>query len=43
MYDEKKDQIRGFLVDFPLHFLENEDLTPPRFAKERLVNQKAFV
>lgn len=42
-YEKKKYQIRGFLVDFPLHFLEDENLTPPRFAKERLVNQKAFV
>ena len=41
-YEEKKDQIIGHIVEFPLHFLEEEQLGISFFSKENLVPERNF-
>ena len=41
-YEEKKNQIVGHIVEFPLHFLEEEQLGISFFSKENLVPERNF-
>ena len=41
-YEEKKSQIIGHIVEFPLHFLEEEQLGISFFSKENLVPERNF-
>ena len=41
-YEEKKNQIIGHIVEFPLHFLEEEKLGISFFSKENLVPERNF-
>ena len=41
-YEEKKNQILGHIVEFPLHFLEEEQLGISFFSKENLVPERNF-
>lgn len=41
-YNKKKDGIIGHAVEFPLHFLENENLGIDFFSVENLVPEKNF-
>ena len=41
-YEEKKSQIIGHIVEFPLHFLEEETLGISFFSKENLVPERNF-
>ena len=41
-YEEKKNQIIGHIVEFPLHFLEEEQLGISFFSKENLVPERNF-
>ncbi len=41
-YEEKKNQIIGHIVEFPLHFLEEETLGISFFSKENLVPERNF-
>ena len=41
-YNKKKDEIIGHAVEFPLHFLENENLGIDFFSVENLVPEKNF-
>ena len=41
-YEENKDKIIGHIVEFPLHFLEEEDLGISFFSKENLVPERNF-
>ena len=42
LYNEEKDNIKGHIVEFPLHFLEREALGIPFFSKENCVPQKSY-
>ena len=42
LYDKEKDNIKGHIVEFPLHFLEREALGIPFFSKENCVPQKSY-
>ena len=42
LYDEEKDNIKGHIVEFPLHFLEREELGIPFFSKEKIVPEKTY-
>ena len=42
-YELKKNQIIGHIVEFPLHFLEKEELGLSFFSKENLVPERNFV
>lgn len=42
-YKQVKDSIIGNIVEFPLHFLEDEILERPLFCKEKLVPIKNFI
>ena len=39
---KKKNQIIGHIVEFPLHFLEEEQLGISFFSKENLVPERNF-
>ena len=39
----KNDEIKGFLVEFPLNFLKNEDLTFSTISVENLLPEKGFI
>ena len=41
-YEENKNQIVGHIVEFPLHFLEEEQLGISFFSKENLVPERNF-
>ena len=41
-YEENKNKIIGHIVEFPLHFLEDEELGIPFFSKENLVPERNF-
>ena len=41
-YEEKKNQIIGHIVEFPLHFLEEEQLGISFFSKENLIPERNF-
>ena len=41
-YDENKKKIIGHIVEFPLHFLEEEELGISFFSKENLVPERNF-
>ena len=41
-YEENKNKIVGHIVEFPLHFLEEEDLGISFFSKENLVPERNF-
>ena len=41
-YEEKKGQIIGHIVEFPLHFLEEEQLGISFFSKENLIPERNF-
>ena len=41
-YEEKKNKIIGHIVEFPLHFLEEEQLGISFFSKENLVPERNF-
>ena len=41
-YEENKNKIIGHIVEFPLHFLEEEDLGISFFSKENLVPERNF-
>ena len=41
-YEENKHKIIGHIVEFPLHFLEEEDLGISFFSKENLVPERNF-
>ena len=41
-YDENKHKIIGHIVEFPLHFLEEEELGISFFSKENLVPERNF-
>ena len=41
-YEEKKNKIIGHIVEFPLHFLEEETLGISFFSKENLVPERNF-
>ena len=42
LYQEKKDSFKGHIVEFPLHFLEKENLGIGFFAVENLVPERNF-
>ena len=42
-YSQHKNEIRGFLVEFPLHFLHNEDLRIKIFNKEYYIPEESFI
>jgi len=42
LYESKKGNIEGHVVQFPLHFLEKEQLGISFFSKENLVPEKNF-
>ena len=42
LYDKEKDNIKGHVVEYPLHFLEREELGIPFFSKENLAPQKTY-
>ncbi len=42
-YTKLKDQIIGHIVDFPLNFLKNEDLSRSFFSKEKAFNINIFL
>ncbi|OMJ87104.1 hypothetical protein SteCoe_11254 [Stentor coeruleus] len=42
-YNKEKKDIKGFLVQFPLRFLENEELKPSGLALENLLPEKGFL
>ena len=42
-YPKVKDSIRGFLVEFPLHFLHDEDLRIKIFSKEFYIPEESFI
>ena len=42
-YFKYKDEIRGFIVDFPLHFLHDEDLRIKIFNKEFYMPEESFI
>ena len=41
-YDENRHKIVGHIVEFPLHFLEDEELGISFFSKENLVPERNF-
>ena len=41
-YEENKHKIIGHIVEFPLHFLEEEELGISFFSKENLVPERNF-
>ena len=41
-YEENKNKIKGHIVEFPLHFLEEEELGISFFSKENLVPERNF-
>ena len=41
-YNQQKSEIKGHAVEFPLHFLENENLGIAFFSVENLVPEKNF-
>ena len=41
-YEENKHKIIGHIVEFPLHFLEEEQLGISFFSKENLVPERNF-
>lgn len=43
LYNSEKEQIKGFLVNFPLDFLKDEDLTFKLTDVERIVPMKSFI
>ena len=43
LYNLEKEQIKGFLVNFPLDFLKDEDLTFKLTDVERIVPMKSFI
>ena len=42
LYNSKKEEIKGHVVQFPLHFLENEKLGISFFSKENIVPERNF-
>jgi hypothetical protein len=42
-YNMEKDQIKGFLVQYPLEFLKEEDLTFKLTDVERIIPMKSFI
>ena len=42
-YEGVRDEIKGFLVHFPLEFLAEEDLQIPVLSPEYLMPQESFV
>ena len=42
IYEENKNKIKGHIVEFPLHFLEEEELGISFFSKENLVPERNF-
>lgn len=42
-YFEFKDQITGFIVEFPLNFLKKENLSRGIFTKEKVVSINLFM
>lgn len=42
-YEQLKDGLKGYLVEFPLDFLKNEDLRIPIFTKEYVIPDDNFV
>ena len=42
-YHKKKNGIRGFVVEFPLHFLHDEDLRITIFNKEYYIPEESFI
>ena len=43
LYEKKKENIVGHVVQFPLHFLENEDLRISFFSKENFAPLETFL
>ena len=42
LYQNEKGNIKGHVVEFPLHFLEEEVLGIPFFSKENIVPEKSY-
>ena len=42
LYQKEKENIQGHVVEFPLHFLEDEVLGIPFFSKENIVPEKSY-
>ena len=42
-YNKEKDNIKGHVVEFPLHFLEDEVLGIPFFSLENVVPEKSYI
>ena len=42
LYQNEKGKIKGHVVEFPLHFLEEEVLGIPFFSKENIVPEKSY-
>ena len=42
LYQKEKENIKGHVVEFPLHFLEEEVLGIPFFSKENIVPEKSY-
>ena len=42
LYQKEKNNIKGHVVEFPLHFLEEEVLGIPFFSKENMVPEKSY-
>ena len=42
LYQKEKENIQGHVVEFPLHFLEEEVLGIPFFSKENIVPEKSY-
>ena len=41
-YETKKNVIRGHIVKYPIHFLQDEQLDIDFFSKENLIPEKNF-
>ena len=42
LYQKEKENIKGHVVEFPLHFLEEEVLGIPFFSKENIIKKKSY-
>ena len=43
LYPKMKKEFKGFLVEFPIHFLKNENLTFSTLSVEKLIPEKSFI
>ena len=43
LYEEKKNEFKGFLVEFPYKFLIKENLKQDRFSKENLLPEISYI